>query len=799
MTIPTKRAVSFCFDQIVSGPCSSRRFRKRVFLSALLAVLSIFSSGCYFVTGSGDIDPKSPGQGVLTWSSGPAGSVYEVRRFDVTGGDWVECFPGASEDDCRTAANSLGSLPFGADYQVRDCEENGSCNDWSSTRFLADPNGSEKIEAGLLEKLQDGTVNSFLVMLGEADLSGADRLDWNARGEYVYRQLTDHAHSSQETLLADVNLQGGTATSFWIIDAVMVDGDAALAERVSGFSEVTSVSSVPEFELTGVSRAARSVVAGAGTSDPSWGMRQIHADLVWDAGVTGGGVTVGVLDTGIDATHPAISRQYRNDHGWWDGFGFCDQPCSGSDEHATAVTSLVLGGDGNGSDPNDIGAAPDAQWIAARVCAGLCPSDHVLGGLQFMLAPTDAFGRDPRPDLRPHVINGSFSSGRYGFIQGMFESALKALRAAGILPVFSAGNRGPDCGAVRLPGALGDALAVGATQQGGNIANFSSRGPSAGGTKPNLVAPGQDVAIAVPGGGYETGSGTSASAPTVAGVAALVISANTGYAGDLGGVASVMGSTAFPTSDSQCGEAGPPNNVYGYGEVRADAAVAKARGVDLDGVLRGAVTARPTREFPVAPTPIPGATVTATSDRGIRTSVVTQRDGDYELRIPAGNYRVGASADGYFDSSSVSTDINVGGTAIVNFELLSKTAVGTIEGTVTDEGGMITSATITATSVEGTTFETAMNPDATYRIEVLPGTYRVEASAPGRRSITQDLVIVEAGSATRLDLIFLVPSKPFGLRRKSPASKVLRWDQGSDDATDRFEIWGPELDSKREP
>ena len=113
------------------------------------------------------------------------------------------------------------------------------------------------------------------------------------------------------------------------------------------------------------------------------------------------------------------------------------------------------------------------------------------------------------------------------------------------------------------------------------IASFSSRGPSTydGGLKPNIVAPGITTSLSfgilstVPNGGYSYKYGTSMAAPHVAGVIALLISANPSLAGDVDAIEAILRDTAVPLTSSQgCGGDGPtdvPNHVYGYGRIDA--------------------------------------------------------------------------------------------------------------------------------------------------------------------------------------------------------------------------------------
>jgi bacillopeptidase F len=149
-----------------------------------------------------------------------------------------------------------------------------------------------------------------------------------------------------------------------------------------------------------------------------------------------------------------------------------------------------------------------------------------------------------------------------------FLPDVQALRAAGIFPVFSAGNEGElGDGTVGAPAGFPESLAVGATDFDDTVASFSSRGPSFWGEfKPEVCAPGVDIRSSIPGGGYEGGwSGTSMAAPHVAGLAALLLSANRTLT--LDELETFMRFTA-----DDFGEVGP-DNACGWGRIDAYDAV----------------------------------------------------------------------------------------------------------------------------------------------------------------------------------------------------------------------------------
>ena len=165
---------------------------------------------------------------------------------------------------------------------------------------------------------------------------------------------------------------------------------------------------------------------------------------------------------------------------------------------------------------------------------------------------------------------------------------LENLRAAGIMVVASAGNDGSSCKTIKSPPASHsvDTLSVGAhDHRDGDIASFSSRGPSAfdGEQGPDVTAPGVQVRSAVPGGGYGEfmWSGTSMAGPHVVGQVALMWSADESLIGDIERTVEIVRATATAKISSQtcAGISGgaTPNNTFGWGLINAYKAVSSLK------------------------------------------------------------------------------------------------------------------------------------------------------------------------------------------------------------------------------
>jgi subtilisin family serine protease len=216
-------------------------------------------------------------------------------------------------------------------------------------------------------------------------------------------------------------------------------------------------------------------------------LRLMGAPDAWARGITGKGVVVAVLDSGVDMSQPELAAKWRGGaNSWFDPYHeHPDQPVDLAG-HGTQVLGVILGGDQSGV---HIGVAPDAQWIAARVFddRGRATTEAIHAALHWVLDPDG----DPATSDAPQVVNNSWSSVNVVCDQE-FAPDLQALRAAGILPVFAAGTDNP-----LNPASLPEAFAVGALRDYTTLSDDSPHGPnpcpdSAGGF-PAIVAPGAGI------------------------------------------------------------------------------------------------------------------------------------------------------------------------------------------------------------------------------------------------------------------------------------------------------------------
>ncbi|MCP4538030.1 MAG: S8 family serine peptidase [Chloroflexi bacterium] len=458
------------------------------------------------------------------------------------------------------------------------------------------------------------TNDGFLIILEEqADLSTAHTIpSREARLEYVYETLVETAERTQAPLRAELDALGVPYRPYYITNMIRVDGRRWLVRRFEKQSGVARVILNPNTREYAYPIPIPDVLVNEPISGIQANLTGIHADDAWALGVTGDGIIVGGQDTGYDWTHPVLKPHYRgwdgqnasHDYNWHDAWN--DTPVPFDDgAHGTHTMGTVLGDDGG---RNRTGVAPGARWIGCRnMRRGYGNPASYTECMEFFIAPYPV-GGDPFTDgdvrMAPHVINNSWGCPYWeGCSTDTFETAVEALRAAGIMMVVSAGNDGPGCETASTPPTNYDAVfAVGATSNGGDIVNFSSRGPVEGLVKPDVTAPGESVRSSVPGNGYAYYPGTSMAGPHVVGLVALLWSAEPSLIGDIDATESLICQTANPRpvdsvctvedqvpegmlgslfSDSvcACGDVtGVPNNVYGCGFIDAGAAVQAALG-----------------------------------------------------------------------------------------------------------------------------------------------------------------------------------------------------------------------------
>ena len=340
--------------------------------------------------------------------------------------------------------------------------------------------------------------------------------------------------------LRSIGILGGTR--FRVLPAVYVTASKQQLLSVSRLPQIRSIygnrtltfNADPYFNITGIQRV------GADND-----LRNDNAGMPY----SGRNVTVAVLDTGINATHPDLAGRVVQNVKLADqqslpmGFVYpaAAEGQSNTDlvsGHGTLVGGII-GGGGTASGGKFSGVAPGAKLLG--LSAGEANLMFVLSGFDYLLSNGGNYG--------VRVVNCSFSAATVYDPNDPVNVATKMLTDRGVNVVFSAGNSGSGSGTMNPYAVAPWVIAVGATDDKGRLANYSSRGNFGDELQhPTLVAPGTNIAgprslvgtTGVTGLGgadserlsltelpyYTTATGTSFSAPQVAGAVALMLEAN---------------------------------------------------------------------------------------------------------------------------------------------------------------------------------------------------------------------------------------------------------------------------------
>jgi len=321
--------------------------------------------------------------------------------------------------------------------------------------------------------------------------------------------------------------------SFWLVNAVSFKANANVIRNIATNREIKSIYLDKEQIMINPIKGDSQVRA-------AWGVDYIKAPAAHLRGITGKGVIVAVVDTGINMTHPKFAAgQILTDL----AKSFVSGEATAEDGHGHGTHCAGTIGS------KEYGVAPDVQLIPVKVLSsgGSGTWEGVMNGVQYAAEKANIMSMS--------LGGGASTSGN------VVETAVKNAISAGVICVIAAGNSGPSASTIGTPGVVEEAITVGAIDNKGTIASFSSRGQTIyKKDKPDIVAPGVNVPSLWKNGGTNTISGTSMATPHVAGLTALILSKDKNQKPDA--VKKLIMKTAFGTKQV---------NVYGEGCVDADA------------------------------------------------------------------------------------------------------------------------------------------------------------------------------------------------------------------------------------
>jgi subtilisin family serine protease len=451
------------------------------------------------------------------------------------------------------------------------------------------------LQTRLSSQAPNDWVSVIVILSEQTNVKAIGGRNRNERLRNLIIALQNTANRTQvnlRSILSGLKNSGDVSsyTPLWIINAIVVTGNQAAINALANQPEVQSI--VLDQTIPGPPRTSESLSSSAAEQN----LIVANAPSLWSLGYSGQGIVVANMDTGVDYTHPDLSAQWRGgSNSWYDPYGQHPTTPTDLNGHGTWTMGVMVGRDAGGT---SIGMAPQASWIAVKIFndSNKATTSAIHQGFQWLLNPDNNL----QTNDAPNVVNNSWTFGAPG-CDLSFEPDLQALVAAGITPVFAAGNFGPSDSTSASPANNPDAFAVGATDDNDLIYAYSSRGPTSCGqagpvTYPAIVAPGTSIRTSDLYGLYYSTTGTSLAAPHVSGAIALLLDAFPNLS-----VADLR--NALTGSALDLGALGP-DNTFGNGRIDVFSAY---------NMITGGTVPTSTPEPTGTATPLPSATATATS------------------------------------------------------------------------------------------------------------------------------------------------------------------------------------------
>ncbi|MFF8955446.1 S8 family serine peptidase [Streptomyces sp. NPDC014894] len=583
-------------------------------LAAAALVAGLTSTTTYAnTTGPGDGGPAA------TVSAAPGGTAAGLRRVTLITGDRVGV-------DHRGRAVSFDRAEGREKIPVRSFSENG--------RTFVVPADAERL-------------------IGRGHL---DRRLFDVTG----LSTPESRRAYREGLKVIVAYEGGDGPAA----RRGVRGDADVRRTLPSLN--ADAVTIPEQDAGGLwETLTRSAAGGARTTRTAPGVSKVWLDAVrtaqldtsvartgapkaWEAGYDGKGVTIAVLDTGVDKNHPDLKGRVVGER------NFTDSPdAKDRNGHGTHVASTAAG-TGARSGGKHRGVAPGARILNAKVLGDSAGGEDsgIIAGMDWAVAQG------------AQIVNMSLGSPDRPGVDPLEAAVNKLSKEKGVLFAVAAGNHGSVNGPLGSPGTADAALTVGAVDDAGRMAYFSSRGPRPGdhGMKPDLTAPGVDITAALAPGsataqrnaerpaGYVAISGTSMATPHVAGAAALLKQRYPSWSGDR--------IKAALTASAKDG--GHHVFAQGAGELAVDRALGQSVVADRTGLSFGF------HSFPHA------------DDKPVTQRIVYRNHGDRDvtlnLTVKAADARGRPAPAGLFALGAGQVTVPAGGTAAV--PLTADTRIG---------------------------------------------------------------------------------------------------------------------------
>lgn len=373
----------------------------------------------------------------------------------------------------------------------------------------------------------------------------------------VNQQLSEESHDgiicTEDKVISRLDSDGGITRWNWIDladDAGFVDVIFSFSDDVISISDMAeewSFSPQRQFSLTfsgfsaHINAESLMTLLSIDTSIKAYPDFEVHsmitesvvdigADQLWSRmdsfgnSVTGNGIVVAVIDTGVDYSHPDLGGGFGTGYKVIGGYDFYNDDSDPMDDngHGTHVAGIIAANGGIS------GVAPDAEILAYKALGpnGSGSMSHCIAAIEAAMDPNGDGDTSDHADIISMSLGGPGESG------DPISLAVRSAVEAGVAVVVAAGNDGPLMGTVASPGIEPTAITVGAVDDDGVLAGFSSRGTTPELLmKPEISAPGVSIYSTVPfsgtqfssSSGYFSMSGTSMATPHVSGAAALLL------------------------------------------------------------------------------------------------------------------------------------------------------------------------------------------------------------------------------------------------------------------------------------
>ena len=493
------------------------------------------------------------------------------------------------------------------------------------------------------QMLKGGKVPIIVIMKDQTSFNDMSTED-------VVPSLKRHATNSQggiATLINDEKTKGNAdkIRQFWIVNAISLHASPEFIDRLVKRDDIASI----ELDSRFVAQEDSFVqMSGISIENATSEIKRINSTRAWELGITGSGINVSIIDSGINPSHPDIAGRVIR---WIDFVGSQALPYDDFG-HGTHVAGTVAG---NGSGGTTTGVAPDSNLFGVKVLDGAGSGDErdVISGIEWSI--------ENKADIISMSLGSSqtWTTPNCDSDDPAMATAIYNAINAGSVVVVAAGN---SASGVSSPGCIGGAIAVGAVYSSDTITYFSGRGSAM--ADHGLVAPGYSINSLNMTGGYIIKSGTSMATPHVSGTIADLLQAarNKGLFLSPAQVKNIFDNTSI-----DLGTTGK-DNIYGAGRIDVFEAIKEYTFSTINGTVLNKTSG----------TGI--ADVIVSTNTNI--STITNASGYYSLTVNGGTYNLTARSDPIYITNNTITVSTIGRIIIEqDIELVEK-PTGTITGRV---------------------------------------------------------------------------------------------------------------------